>query len=68
VNLPGNGRTIKIAVYSALATSIISLLVSAFPQIVQSMARPDPFTGSEGRALQTEIDDLKRRVADLEKG
>ena len=36
------------------------------PSQVQELARPDPFTGTQGAALDRRISDLERRISDVE--
>lgn len=63
-----NGRAVKAAVIAAVATSVVSALFSSgvIPKLFQPITRPDPFTGTQGAALERRIADLERRVRALE--
>lgn len=66
--LPSNGKL----VWTAIVTAVVSALISSGAVIrilqvsVQPVTRPDPFTGSDGRVMQLQIDALNARMARLE--
>ena len=64
----GNGRKhtpLLVAVLGAFLGSSGTIAVYLGTPAGQTVARPDPFTGSQGAAIETRLDTLERRVDQL---
>lgn len=66
--LPSNGKLVWTAVVTAVVSALISsgAVVRVLQVSLEPIARPDPYTGTQGKAMQLEIDALNARVTRLE--
>jgi len=64
----GNGRKytpVLVAIVGAFVGSLGTVSVYLGTPVGQEAVRPDPFTGTEARSLESRIDTLERRVDQL---
>lgn len=68
--VPSNGKL----VWTAIATSVIGAAISSGAALkvvqfsVQPITRPDPYTGSQAKELESRVALLEQRISRLEKG
>jgi hypothetical protein len=67
-NVRPNGNAIKAAIISAILVAAFSggFVAQIIGFTLGPIIRPDPFTGAEGREHERRLDELEKRVQELE--